>query len=475
MFKRAFSTVKKTHLFDKLPGEGTQPHKGVEHLMGPLRATRFGMAHPVASTPQDRFDVAIVGGGIVGLATAREILNRYPDKTVVVLEKEPHVAGHQSGHNSGVIHAGMYYIPGSRMARTCVRGAELMYKYCEEHNLPAEKCGKFIVACNEGEHNMVEKLYHQGKANGVQGLEIIYRDQIKEMEPNVSAFSALNSPNTGVVNYWLVSQCIADEIKRSGRGDIKLSFEVNKVHKTADRLVHVRGKEPGQNGPELHIQANGLITCGGFYADRLAAMTGGNPHVHKIVTFRGTYYQLKSEYRTLVSRNIYPIPSGGGIPVGVHFTPTVDVRRGHQLIVGPGACITFSREGYKFFDINVADLMNSATNTAFWQFVFKNFSVSLGELYRDLSKHAFLKSGQRYVPCLTADMVEPSFSGVMSQVFEPGGVAAGDYIIERNCLDRLAINLRNAPTPAATGAFAIAEMMANIAAEDFGWGPVKNV
>ncbi|KAI8147780.1 FAD dependent oxidoreductase [Fennellomyces sp. T-0311] len=457
------------HYFDKLPGERDVPRKGVEKFLGPLRAERFANSFPPATSDKDIFDVAIVGGGIVGLATAREVLRRYPEKTVVVLEKEDHVAAHQTGHNSGVIHAGLYYTPGSRMAHTCVRGAELMYQYCEEHGLPAERCGKLIVACNEEEHAQVEKLYNQGTANGVKDLEILYRDQIKELEPNVEAYSALNSPNTGIVNYWLVSQCIADEIRQSGRGDIKLSFEVVKMDKVEGRRVLIKGREPGQSGPNLYVNAKNVITCGGFYSDRLAKISGGNPKEHRIVTFRGTYYQLKPEHRTIVSRNIYPVPSGGGIPVGVHFTPTVDVRRGHQMIVGPGACITFSREGYKFFDFKLKDILDFATNTAFWEFVYQNFSLSMGELYRDLSKRAFLKSGQRYVPKLTGDMVEPSFSGVMSQVFEPGGIAAGDYILERNCLDGLALNLRNAPSPAATGSLAIAEMLADAAAEDFEW------
>ncbi|KAL1926235.1 hypothetical protein VTP01DRAFT_5932 [Rhizomucor pusillus] len=466
---RVFASKADIHLWESLPGENNTPRKGVERLLGKLRAERFAQAHPVATTPLDRYDVAVVGGGIVGLATAREILNRYPDKTVVVLEKEPEVAAHQTGHNSGVIHAGMYYKPGSRMAHTCVHGAELMYKYCEENDLPAERCGKFIVASNEAEHAQVEKLYHQGNANGVQGLEIFSGEKVREYEPNIAAYSALYSPNTGIVNYWLVSQCIADEIRRSGRGDIKLSFDVRKISRTKEGRVHIQGHEPTQGGPSLHVDAARVITCGGFYSDRLAAIAGGNPKAHRVVTFRGKYYQLKSEYRGVVSRNIYPVPSGGGIPVGVHFTPTVDVRRGHQMIVGPGACITFSREGYKFFDFKAKDVWDSATNAAFWAFAFKNLSLSFGELYRDLSKRAFLKSAQLLMPSLTEDMVEPSFTGVMSQVFEPGGLAASDYILERRCLDGLVLNLRNAPSPAATASLAIAEMLCDVASEDFGW------
>ncbi|GAN00704.1 L-2-hydroxyglutarate dehydrogenase [Mucor ambiguus] len=456
-------------LWDQLPGEGGSKKKGLEELLGSLRAEKFAIPDPQHTVGHDHFDVAIVGGGIVGLATAREILKRYPHVTLTVLEKEAEVAGQQTGHNSGVIHAGLYYEPGSQMAHTCVRGADLMYKYCEEHQLPVERCGKLVVACNEKEHEQVEKLYRQGTANGVKGLKIIYSKEITELEPNVRAYSALYSPNTGIVNYWLVSQCIANELRKSGRADIKTSFEAKKFEKTSDNKVKITGGEPIMDGPHLEITANKVITCGGLYSDRIAGLTGGDASKHKVVSFRGTYYQLKPEYRTLVKRNIYPVPSGGGIPVGVHFTPTVDARRGHQTIVGPGACITFSREGYRFFDFKIKDVWDNVMNGAFWAFALKNFSLSLGEVYRDLSKTAFLKSAQRYVPCLTGDMVEPSFAGVMAQVFEKGGVAAGDFIVETNVMDGLILNVRNAPSPACTASFAIGEMVTDRAEQDWGW------
>lgn len=253
------------------------------------------------------------------------------------------------------------------------------------------------------------------------------------------------------------------------RADIKTSFEAKKFEKTNDGKVKITGGEPIMDGPHLEITANKVITCGGLYSDRLAGLTGGDASKHKVVTFRGTYYQLKPEYRTLVKRNIYPVPSGGGIPVGVHFTPTVDARRGHQTIVGPGACITFSREGYRFFDFKLKDVWDNVMNSAFWAFALKNFNLSLGEVYRDLNKNAFLKSGQKYVPGLTGDMVEPSFSGVMAQVFEKGGIAAGDFIVERGILDGLILNVRNAPSPACTASFAIGEMIADRAEQDWGW------
>lgn len=217
------------------------------------------------------------------------------------------------------------------------------------------------------------------------------------------------------------------------------------------------------------MTAKNVITCAGFYSDRVAGLAGGDAGRAKVVTFRGTYYQLKPEYRGICRMNVYPVPSGGGIPVGVHFTPTVNTRRGIQMIVGPGACLTFSREGYTFTDINFKDLFGSLTNMNLWLFALKNPSLSAGELYKDLNKKAFLRAAQAYVPGLTEDMVEESFAGVMSQVFEKGGIAANDYILERKVMDGKILCVRNAPTPACTASLAIAEMLIDTATEDFEW------
>ncbi|CAO3659201.1 unnamed protein product [Umbelopsis ramanniana] len=464
------SSASYLHLWDHLPGESVkEPSEGLAKLKGRIREERFRVKPLLNTGEHDRFDVVVVGGGIVGLATARELLNRYPNMTVAVLEKEREVAPHQTGHNSGVIHAGMYYEPGSTMAHTCVRGSELMYKFCEENKLPAERCGKMIVATSAEEHTQVEKLYKQGNANGVKGLEIFDAKQVSDMEPNIKAYSALYSPNTGIVDYSLVSETLARQILDSGRADIKLAFEATSFKKLPDGSVEINGMEPSQIGPTLQVHANNVITCGGFYADRLAGLTGGNAKKDQVVTFRGTYYQLKPEYRTMVRMNIYPVPSGGGIPVGVHITPTVNARRGHALIIGPGACFTFAREGYKFWDFKAKDVYQSFTNPDFWAFALKNISLSFGELYKDLNKRAFLRAAQKYAPGLTIDMVEPSFTGVMSQVFQDGGIAASDYILERKVLGGTTLNVRNAPSPACTASLAIAEMVADIAAEDFQW------
>ncbi|CAO3642613.1 unnamed protein product [Cunninghamella blakesleeana] len=454
--------------YDHLPGEVTNKvRKGVEDLLGAVREKNFRNGVLSTHVKKEKFDVCVVGGGIIGLATARELLKRYPGMTVCVLEKEPEVAHHQTGHNSGVIHAGIYYKPGTLMAKTCVRGARMMYEYAEEHELPVERCGKFIVASNKDEHKQVELLYEQGCANGVQDLEIIYSDKITEMEPNIRAYSALHSPNTGIINYWLVSQKILSEIVKSGYADVKCSFEAKKFEKTPDDWIRITGGETFMKGPVLEVFAKNVITCGGLYSDRLSGLAGGNDRIHRVVTFRGQYYQLKDEYKRVVSRNIYPVPSGGGIPVGVHLTPTLDVRRGHQLIIGPGACFTFSREGYRFFDFKARDLWDNFANKEFWAFAFKNMGLSLTEIYRDLSQRAFIKSAHKFFPDVTTDMVEPSFAGVMSQVFENGGQAAQDFIIERKVLGGSVLNVRNAPTPAATASLAIGEMIVDAAAEDF--------
>ena len=421
---------------------------------------------------ETQFDVAVVGGGIIGLATAREVRRRFPSKTVVVLEKEREVAPHQSSHNSGVIHAGMYYVPGTEMARACVRGAQLMYEYLEQHRLPVERVGKLIVAADAREHEQVQLLFERGTKNGVQGLRILNGDEVRALEPNVSAaYSALWSPNTGVTDYAVVSRAIAAELEASGRGAVKLEFEVAGVARAEDGRVLITGAEPGQKGPLKHVVARHVVLCAGFHSDRVAALAGGAPDP-KVSTFRGSYYQMRAPHKDIVRANIYPVPNpSAGIPVGVHFTPTVNERRGHQMIVGPGACPTFSREGYGFFDFRLRDVWSSLTNVGFMRFALTYPSFSLGELYKDLSRAAFLREARKLVPSLTDDMVEESFAGVMAQVFLPDGSAAKDFIYERGLLGNTTLSLRNAPSPAATSSLAIAERLVDMAQEDFRWAP----
>jgi len=224
-----------------------------------------------------------------------------------------------------------------------------------------------------------------------------------------------------------------------------------------------------QKGPIRKVEARHVITCAGFYSDRVAALAGGKFDLAKVVTFRGGYLQFKQQYRTAVRMNVYPVPSEGGIPVGIHYTPTVNAMRGRNVIVGPGACLTFSREGYRFFDFNLRDIWEAMTNRNFWVFALKNMRLSLGELYMDLNKTAFFKTAQKMMPEVREDMIEESFSGVMSQVFTHDGTAENAYILERKMMGGAVLNVRNAPSPAATASLAIAEMVADAAETDFGW------
>lgn len=300
----------------------------------------------------------------------------------------------------------------------------MLYQYCEEKNIPHDRCGKLIVATNEEEHAAVEMLYHRGVENGVKDLEIIYRDRIRQLEPHVDGFSALYSPNTGIVDYAVVARSFAEDILKSGRGAIRLRFEAHGFEESPCKetsfdhgatKVIITGKEPGQNGPNLRLSARHVITCAGLQSDRVARAAGGerNP---RVVPFRGTYYQLKPEYNNLCRMNIYPVPANSGIPVGVHFTPTLNERRGRGIIVGPGACIAFHREGYQFSNLSIRDLADSLTQIGVFKFVMGNFKLAMTELYRDLNKRAFLRQAQKLIPELSEDMTEESFSGVMVQV-----------------------------------------------------------
>ncbi|EGD76287.1 L-2-hydroxyglutarate dehydrogenase [Salpingoeca rosetta] len=418
------------------------------------------------------FDVVIIGAGIVGLATAREIINRYPDKTVCVLEKEAEVAAHQTGHNSGVIHAGMYYEPGSTMAKCCVRGLNLMYEYCDQKGLPYDRCGKLIVAATEEEHATVEALYERGTTNGVRDLEIVHADRMRELEPNVRGYSALYSPHTGVVDFAVVARSFAEDLLQSGRGSLRLRFEAKRFEETTDvsggERIAVYGTEPGQRGPVVSVTGKHVITCAGLYSDRVARAAGGSRNP-RVVPFRGTYYQLKEEYRNLCRMNIYPVPGNSGIPVGVHFTPTVNERRGHGTIIGPGACIAFHREGYTFTDLSLRDVFDALTQVGVMRFVLNNFSLAVTELYRDLNKRAFMKAAQKLVPSVTEDMTEMSFAGVMVQVMTSDGNAASDFIFERACMNGKALHVRSAPSPACTSSMAIAEWIVDVAQTDFKW------
>ena len=408
----------------------------------------------------------VVGGGIIGFATAREVQKRYPDKKIAVLEKEATAAVHQSGHNSGVIHAGMYYQPGSAMAKCCVEGAELMYEYAEKHGIEVRRVGKFIAATSEKEDATVKMLYERGVANGVKDLRVLTGAQARALEPNVVCTSALDSPNTGVIDYAQVTRSLQKEFESNG-GTVQYKYEVEKFVPFKGG-VEIQGTEPRQHGPTKVLTTKNVITCCGLWMDKVGELGGGST-TPQVLSFRGTYYQMKPEYRNIVERNVYPVPSGGGIATGVHFTPTVNSERGAQMIVGPGATICFQKDGYQFFDVSLSHVFDVLRNRGFWNFALNNVNMSLKELYRDLNKEAFVAEARKLVPSVTSDMVEESFAGVMAQVFHADGNAASDYIFERKMLNGTTLHLRNAPSPAATSSLAIARHITNLAEEDFAW------
>ena len=392
------------------------------------------------------YDVAVVGAGIVGLAAARELLRRRPGTRLVMIEKESEVAAHQSGHNSGVIHSGIYYTPGTLKARLCVTGMAEMYSYCEEHSIPTDRCGKLIVASDESELQRLDELHRRGIANGVNDLAVIGPDAMREIEPHCVGVRALWSPNTGIVDYRQVALAYAADIRAAG-GEIL----------TGRRLTGLR---EGPQGVELQtsggeVAAGRVLTCAGLYADRVASLTGA-PREPRIVPFRGDYWQIKKERRHLARNLIYPVPDPTFPFLGVHFTR----RIGDGAVwLGPNAVLAFSREGYGRLDTRPGDLGEALTHSGFLRLAARHWRSGMGEMYRDFSKRAFLKSCQKYIPEMTADDMEPGPSGVRAQALGTDGKLVDDFIV--NMQGPRLMHVRNAPSPAATSSLAIGRLIAD--------------
>ena len=393
-------------------------------------------------------DVIIVGGGIVGLATARELLRRRPDTRVLVLEKESAVARHQTGHNSGVIHAGIYYKPGSLKAKLCVAGAADVMAYCEEQGIPYKRCGKMIVATEESELPRLASLVERGVANGVSGIRLIEAEELKELEPHCRGIRALWSPNTGIVDYGVVARSYANEIVAAG-GEVRLNNKVIAIERRSGRslVTTVAGT----------YEATSVITCAGLYSDKVAGLTGSS-RSPRIIPFRGDYYVLKPEKRNLVRSNIYPVPDPAFPFLGVHFTP----RMNGDIWLGPNAVLAFSREGYRFTSIRPRELAAILTDTGFLKFGRKNWRTGIDEMARDLSKMRFLESLQRYVPELTIDDIVSGPSGVRAQALSASGEMVDDFVIDKG---EGVLHVRNAPSPAATSSLQIGKFVVNALAE----------
>jgi (S)-2-hydroxyglutarate dehydrogenase len=385
------------------------------------------------------YDFAVIGGGIVGLSSARSLLERYPGAGVLVLEKESAWARHQTGHNSGVIHSGIYYKPGSLKARFCKEGAHRLVEFCQEHAIAYEICGKVIVATEPGEMTRLRNLYERGIENGL-ALEKIGPEELKELEPHATGIAALKVPSTGIVDFVGVAETFAKMVAEKG-GELRAGAEVTGISETGDAVeLRAAGKS---------FRARALINCAGLHSDRIAAL-GGVEAGARIVPFRGEYYDLKPQSRHLVRNLIYPVPDPSFPFLGVHFTRTVE----GGVEAGPNAVLGFAREGYKKTDVKLKDLAEVISYPAFWRLAARNWRTGAGEAFRSLSKSAFVRGLQRLVPEVEAEDLLPTEAGVRAQALKKDGTLVDDFHIVEG---ERSVHVLNAPSPAATACIPIGE------------------
>ena len=399
---------------------------------------------------QRPFDVAIVGGGIVGLATAMAIA-RQKTARLVVLEAETKLAAHQTGNNSGVIHSGLYYKPGSLKARNCVEGREAMYRFCAEHGIPHERCGKLVVASGPGELPALEELERRGRANGLQGLRRLGPEQLKEYEPAVAGIAGLHVEETGIVDYTAVTEAFGRVVGERG-GEIRLGARVERVARDNGALVLAT---PGGD-----VRCRALINCAGLQSDRVARLCGVEPGL-KIAPFRGEYYELVPARQHLVRNLIYPVPDPQFPFLGVHFTRMI--RGGVEA--GPNAVLAFRREGYRVTSFSLRDSAELIAYPGFWKMAARHWKMGFGEMHRSLSKRAFVRALRKLVPELGDEDLHRSGAGVRAQALEPDGSLVDDFrIVEAECM----IHVLNAPSPAATASISIGRTIAEMASRNFG-------
>jgi L-2-hydroxyglutarate oxidase LhgO len=399
-----------------------------------------------------RYDVVIVGGGIVGLSVALEITRRFPRLSLLLLEKEDRVARHQSGHNSGVIHSGIYYKPGSLKARLCVEGAGAMLQFCREHGIPHQICGKVIVATAEEEFPRLEELRRRGEANGVAGVQAIGPEQLREIEPHARGLRALFVPSTGITDYAAVCGKCAELIRAQG-GTIALSTPVTKLRSLSGDVV------VETNGPAF--SAANLINCAGLHSDRICRLAGEKPDVN-IIPFRGEYYDLVPERASLVRSLIYPIPDPQFPFLGVHFTRRID----GSVDAGPNAVFAFRREGYRRTDFNLSEFAGALTFPGFWRMAAGNWKSGLAEFQRSFSKQTFVRALQRLLPELREEDLVPGGAGVRAQAVKRDGTLVDDFLFVPS---GKMLHVLNVPSPAATASIPIGRAIADMAAQSFGW------
>ena len=403
----------------------------------------------MSSVRNSPWDVAIVGGGIVGAATGMALARR-GGVGVVVLEAEPTLAAHQTGHNSGVIHSGLYYKPGSLKARNSVEGREALYRFCEEHAIAHERCGKLVVAVDPSELPALEELERRGRANGLEGLRRLRGEDVKDYEPAVAGIAGLLVPDTGIVDYRAVTKAYARIVTAAG-GDVRTGTRVRRVLRRTDTLVlETTGGA---------VEARTLINCAGLQSDRVARLCGVDPGV-TIVPFRGEYYEVVPERRSLVRNLVYPVPDPRFPFLGVHFTRMI----GGGVEAGPNAVLAFRREGYTRTSFSARDTAAMFAWPGFWRMAATYWPMALGEWHRSFSSRAFVRALRRLVPDLRADDVRRAGAGVRAQALDRQGRLVDDFrIVEA---DRM-VHVLNAPSPAATASIAIGEAIAGMATRSF--------
>ena len=390
------------------------------------------------------YDVVVVGAGIIGLASARQILLRRPGTTLLVLDKEPTVGAHQSGHNSGVIHSGLYYPPGSLKARLCLTGASAMYEYCAEHGIPVDRCGKVVVATDRAELAALDLLHQRGLANGVPGLTRIGPQQLRDLEPHASGLGALWSPGTGIVDFAAVVAAMAQDVHRLG-GQVLTGLEVTGLIASGTPVTVKTNRGD--------FTAGRVLTCAGLHSDRVARLSGA-PQQPAVVPFRGSYWQLRPERRHLVRNLVYPVPDPALPFLGVHFTRRiVDAA----VWLGPNAVLALSREGYRRRDVRPRDIAATLTYPGFRRLAASRWRTGGIEVYRDLFKGAFVAAGRRLVPELEAADVVPGPSGVRAQSVAADGSLVDDFRVDVQ--GRTLMHVRNAPSPGATSSLSLAAMI----------------
>ena len=398
-----------------------------------------------------QYDVAIIGGGILGLSTAMQLAQSHPSSRVAVLEKETGLATHQTGHNSGVIHSGIYYRPGSWKSRFCVAGIQKLVQFCDENEIEYERCGKAIVATDESELGRLRDLYDRGVANGVEGLEIVGPERLREIEPHTHGVKALWAPRTGIVDYVKVATAYANRFQEAG-GDIFTGAPVREIRKSSDAITI---ETPGGA-----LRARHVINCAGLQADLVAQMAGEETGV-RILPFRGEYYTLRPESRHLVKGLIYPVPDPRFPFLGVHYTRNIH----GQVEAGPNAVLAWAREGYTKGNVNVSEALGTIAYPGFWKMSAKHWKTGMSEMRRSYSKNIFVRDLQRLIPEIRSEDLVPGGSGVRAQAVARNGALLDDFSI---LAGRDAIHVLNAPSPGATSSLAIGEHIVEQAVEAFG-------